>query len=89
MKAFADKGLEHLLRNTVFLVSDGASVNSGIKKGLISLIRKETPWVGFVWCFTHCLELALKQALKEWFEPITTCFTNLYLHKKSAKNLEN
>ena len=42
-KAFANEKLEHLLRNIVFLVSDGASVNSGIKKGLISLIRKETP----------------------------------------------
>ena len=47
-KAFADKGLEHLLRDIVFLVPDGASVNSGIKKGLISLIRKETLWVGFL-----------------------------------------
>ena len=47
-KAFADEGLRHLWKNIVFLASDGASVNSGIKKGLISLIRKETPWVGFV-----------------------------------------
>ena len=47
-KAFADEGLEHLLRDIVFLVPDGASLNSGIKKGLISLIRKETPWVGFL-----------------------------------------
>ena len=47
-KAFADEGLEHLLRDIAFLVPDGASVNSGIKKGLISLIRKETPWVGFL-----------------------------------------
>ena len=87
-KAFADEGLEHPLINIVFLASDGASVNSGIKKGLISLIRKETPWVGFVWCFAHRLELALKQALKECFEQFTTCLTNLYyLFEKSSKNL--
>ena len=87
-KAFTDEGLEHLLRNIVFLASDGTSVNFGIKKGLISLIRKETPWVGFVWCFAHHLELALKQALKEWFEPSTTRLTNLYyLHEKSSKKL--
>ena len=77
-KAFADEGLEHLLRNIVFLASDGASVNSGIKEGLISLIRKETPREGFVWWFAHRLELALKQTLKQWFEPITTCLMNLY-----------
>ena len=63
------------------------SVNSGIKKGLISLI-KETLWVGFVWFFAHRLELALKQVLKEWFEPITTCLLNLYyLYEKSSKKL--
>ena len=56
-KAFANERLEHILRNIVFSASDGASVNSVIKKGLISLVRKETPWVGFVWCFTHRLEL--------------------------------
>ena len=84
-KAFADEGLEHLLRNIVFLASDGASVNSGIKEGLISLIRKETPPEGFVWWFAHRLELALKQTLKEWFEPITTCLMNLYyLYEKSS-----
>ena len=44
--------------------------------------------MGFVWCFAHCLELALKQTLKEWFEPITTCLTNLYyLYEKSSKKL--
>ena len=44
--------------------------------------------MGFVWCFAHRLELALKQALKEWFEPITTCLTNLYyFHEKSTKKL--
>ena len=44
--------------------------------------------MGFVWCFAHRLELALKQALKESFEPITTCLTNLYyFHEKSTKKL--
>ena len=87
-EALADEGLEHLLRNIVFLASDGASVNSGIKKGLISVIRKNTLWGGVVWCFAHCLELALKQALKEWLEPIAACLKNLYyLYEKSSKKL--
>ena len=81
------QGLEHLFRNTDLLASDGTSVNSSIKKGIISLIIKENPWVGFVWCFAHRLELALKQVLKEWFKPIT-CLMNLYyLYEKSSKKL--
>jgi hypothetical protein len=87
-KAFSDEGLEFLLEKVVFLASDGASVNTGIKNGLISLIRKETPWVGFIWCFAHRLELALKDALKEWMDHITTCLQNLYyLYEKSSKKL--
>ena len=59
------KGYKHLWKNITFLASDGASVKTGTKKCLISLISKENPWVGFVWSFAHHLELALKQALKE------------------------
>ena len=87
-KAFSDEGMEYLLQRTVFLASDGASVNTGLKNGLISLIRKETPWVGFVWCLARRLELALKDSLKEWMEPITVCLQNLYyLYEKSSKKL--
>ena len=57
-----------------------------MKNGLISLVRKEFPWVGFIWCFAHCLELALKDALKEWMDPITTFLQNLYyLYEKLSK----
>ena len=31
-KAFADEGIEKLLKNIVFLSSDGASVNNGINR---------------------------------------------------------
>ena len=87
-KAFSDEGMGYLLQRTMFLASDGASVNTGVKNGLISLIREETPWVGFVWCFAHHLELALKDALKEWIEPITVCLQNLYyLYEKASKKL--
>ena len=61
---------------------------TGMKNGLISLVRKEFPWVGFIWCFAHCLELALKDALKEWMDPITICLQNLYyLYEKLSKKL--
>ena len=57
-----------------------------MKNGLISSVRNEFPWVGFIWCFAHRLELALKDVLKEWMDPITTCLQNLYyLNEKSSK----
>ena len=48
-----------IMDKTVFLASDGASVNSGLKSGLITLLKEERPWITFVWCLSHRLELAL------------------------------
>ena len=39
-----------------------------------------------MWCFSHQLELALKDALKEFIEPVDTSLMHLfYLYKKSSK----
>ena len=66
--------------------SDGASVNSGGVKGLIMHFRVAYPWVVFVWCVSHRLELAIKHGLKDIMEPIDTCLRNLYyLYEKSSK----
>ena len=46
-KAYADEGLDHLLRKIVFLVADGVSVNSGIKKGLFWSYKKRNSMGGF------------------------------------------
>ena len=43
---------------------DGASVNI-VNRGLKGLLRESAPWVQFVWCLAHRLELALKYALKD------------------------
>ena len=70
----------------VFLASDGASVNAGGNRGLVVLLREDYPWIVFVWCVSHRLELAIKHALKELIEPIDTCLTNLYyMYEKSSK----
>ena len=38
------------------------------------------------WCFSHRLELALKDALKEFIEPVDTSLMHLfYLYKKLSK----
>ena len=69
----------------LFLGSDGASVNSGKNSGLIKLFQEELPWLSFVWCFSHRLELALKDALNEFMEPVETSLMHLfYLYKKSS-----
>jgi hypothetical protein len=72
----------------VFFSSDGTAVNSSLKAGVISKFKVEMPWVTFVWCISHRLELALKDALKKSIDPVDTCIRNLYyLYEKSSKKL--
>ena len=59
-----------IMDKTVFLASDGASVNSGLKSGLITLFKEERPWITFVWCLSHRLELALKDSLTNFMAPV-------------------
>ena len=78
--------LESVLSKIVFLSSDGAFVNSDKDSGLIRLLKEDFPWISFVWCFSHRLELALKDALKEFIEPADISLMHLfYLYKKSSK----
>ena len=62
--AFEKFNLSSLLDKLIFLSSDGVSVNSGKKSGLISLFREQNEWITFIWCFSHQLELALKDSLR-------------------------
>ena len=49
MKAFDDIGMPELKDRMVFLASDGASVNSGIKTGLAAKFREDgIDWLVFV-----------------------------------------
>ena len=86
--ALEEKGLDELRQKLVFLCTDGASVNSGLKSGLIKQIKDEIPWVAFMWCLSHRLELALKDVLSNWMNQINKCLTNLFhLYKNSSKKL--
>ena len=86
VSGFKEHGLESALGKMVFLSSDGASVNSGAKSGLIRLFQEEYPWISFIWCFSHRLELSLKDALKEFIEPVETSLRHLYyLYNNSSK----
>ena len=83
---FKNHNLEYVLDKLVFFSSDEASVNSGIKSGLIALFHEEYEWVSFIWCFSHRLELALKDALKEYIDPVEETLRHLYyLYQKSSK----
>ena len=66
---------------------DGASVNTGVHRGLGAKIRELAPWLTFVHCFNHRLELAVKDTFKgTFFDEIDTMLLKLYyLYKKSAK----
>lgn len=74
------------MSNVVFSVSDGSSVNTGLKNGLVKFFRDKMPWVGIVWCFSYRSEFVLKDALSEWMNPIVTNLqSSYYVHEKPSK----
>ena len=84
--AFEKHSLSSLLQKIIFLSSDGTSVNSGHKSGLVSLLHEDREWVTFIWCFSHRLELALKVGLKMYTFPVDESLMHLfYLYKNSSK----
>ena len=52
-------------------------------------MKEEMPWIVFVWCMAHRLELAIQDALKDtFFDEIGDMVLRiLYLHQKSPKKL--
>ena len=73
----------------VALGADGAIVNSGKISGVWAIMKEEMPWIVFVWCMTHRLELAIQGALKDTFfgEVDDMSLRIFYLHQKSPKQL--
>ena len=84
--AFEKLNLSSLLDKVVFLSSDRASGNSRKKLVLIFLFREQNEWMTFIWCFSHRLELALKDSLKDYISPIDESLLHLFnLYKNSSK----
>ena len=53
---------------------------------MISLLCKDREWVTFICCFSHLLELALKDGLKVYTLSVDESLMHLfYLFKKSSK----
>lgn len=69
--------------------ADGAAVNRGEKEGIIGILRGRQPWVIYVWCVAHRLELSLKDALQSTvFDDIDEILLRLYyLYENSPKKL--
>ena len=86
--SFKENKLSELWEKLIYLSADGASVNSGKDSGLIAQLQEEHEWVLFVWCFSHRLELALKDALQDFTKPVDESLMHLYyLYHKSSKKL--
>lgn len=76
-------------KKLVGLGADGATVNRGTKEGVVAILQRDVPWLVYVWCVAHRLELSLKDALKG------SCFTEVdemllrlyYLYENSPKKL--
>ena len=86
-EAFERVGISCFASRLHGLNVDGASVNTGIHRGLGARIRELAPWLTVVHCFNHRLELAVKDAFKEtFFDEIDMMLLKLYyLYKKSPK----
>ena len=82
--AFQNNMLGEMVDKMVFLASDGASVNSGLKGDLVTKFCEEgMEWLTFVWCLSHRLELALEDSLKVHLTEVKKCLSNLfYLYRK-------
>ena len=88
-EAFIENDLSHLMDRMVFFTSDSTSVNSGLEIGLITHFQENgMDWPLFIWCVSHCLELALKDSLSDALSDIFEGLTFLFLlYKKSSKKL--
>ena len=66
LETFRSKGVSDVIRKKIlYFASDDATVNSGLKNGLITKMRENFgEYISFVWCLAHCLELAIKDAFK-------------------------
>ena len=88
--SFKKINLEKVLSKIVFLESHGTSMNSGMKSGSISLLKKDYEWISFIWCFLHCLELGLKESLNEFIKPLNQSLIHLYYwYKKLSKKCDS
>ncbi|XP_065640532.1 zinc finger protein 862-like [Hydra vulgaris] len=79
---------EDYTNKVICATADGASVNFGIHKGVLSQLQQNRPWLIKVHCINHRIELAVKDAFKEIpdFIKIDEFYiANYYLLRNSGK----
>ena len=89
-ESFHRLGITPFTNRIVGLNVDGASVNTGKFTGLGSKIKVNAPWLQVIHCFSHRLELAIKDAFEgvKAYESINEFVTKLYyLYQQSPKRL--
>ena len=76
-------------KKLVGFAADDASVNRGDKDGVIGLLKSTLPWVIYIWCVAHRLELSLKDALRGTvFDDVDDVLLRLYYqYENSPKKL--
>ena len=89
LDGFTKLGVDNFTTKLVGLGADGATVNRGDKQGVKALLQEEMPWLVFVWCMAHRLELALKESLRgTYFDVVDNMLLKMYyLYEKSPKKL--
>lgn len=70
--SFSDLGIQNWHCKLVAMLSDGASVNLGQKKGVAALLKSKSPWLITIHCFNHRLELAVNDSITKY-----KCFNNV------------
>ena len=88
-ESFKEIGIDDFMKKLVGFGADGASVNSGNKGGVKTLLQNENKWITFGWCIAHRLELALKDSLSGTsFDEVDELILRMhYLYKRSPKKL--
>ena len=88
-ECFKDAKIDDFTKKLIGFCFDGANVNKGDKTGVMAKMLKKSPWLVFIWCMAHRLELAIKEGLGGTkFDDINEMLLNIYLlYEKSSKKL--
>ena len=59
------------------------------KRGVQAIMKEEMPWIAFVWCMAHRLELAIQDTLKDmFFDEVDDMILRIfYFYQKYPKKL--
>ena len=94
VNGFEDVGINSWKDSLVACGSDGASVMTGVRNGVIAKLRQDVPWLIGIHCVAHKLELAVLDGIRDvqYFADLTEMLKGLYKHyhysKKALRELE-